>query len=93
MRIELNACCLGLQAHQTPHMCHRGNQGKPDGTGWKLEEVSNYSVLHIFGTFGTTFNFLLTENDSRLFLLHPPCYYPQLFGIPDTMSGHPQIAD
>lgn len=40
MRIELNACCLGLQAHQTPHMCHRGNQGKPDGTGWKLEEVS-----------------------------------------------------
>lgn len=40
MRIELNACCLGLQAHQTPHSCRRGNQGKPGGTGWKLEEVS-----------------------------------------------------
>lgn len=40
MRIELNAYCLGLQAHQPPHSCRRGNQGKPDGTGWKLEEVS-----------------------------------------------------
>lgn len=57
MRIELNACCLGLQAHQTPHMCRRENQGKSDGTGWKLEEVSDYSVSDINRTKRTTFSF------------------------------------
>lgn len=88
-KIQSVASCM----HQPPHIRRRENQGKPDGTGWKLEEVSDYSVLHILGTFGTTFNFLLTKSDNRLFSLHPPYCCPQLFGIPDTMLGHPQIAD